>query len=890
MLGKDIKKYKIYFSKYFGKNIDKFTKSELEEAQEIYYTDNFTKKIEDLKLYLCDLFKFKFCPCKLKIFNYVEKVESFKYYNRTQYIEFIEVDDNELIYKLNSKLKLNSINIVEIQYLNCNCSKDFKIFFIKSKFELIKTNVDDKEKISDLTNKLMAVNSELNEMNSRKNKKENIKNNYEKKINELEKKNLESEKNNLKKDETIKKLTEENQKIQEDLKNLNENHENVQNKVNILEKDNKKNKIQNDALSIENRNLKIKISQQNSEIERFGKTQNENDIKIHDLENLLKTKSEEYCQIKNKLNEINSIKVNLEKNLQIKEDENKNLQNKVKDLEIKENTLTNENNDLKAALMEDPNKLKQLHDLGFFKGIEISDNATKINTVNNKIMPNFQPNNKTELKNFYDIIINITSVKDISTGWRIEMTKEGEENFLKFRGKDLLKIGVIGNSNKGKSFILERISKIQFPSAYYINTKGLSIKYPDLQKHQNRNYVLLDSAGLETPVLDLNNEEEENDKENNINKDEKKENEKNDDDNENDKNDNLLKKDAKNYFMEKSREKLITESFLQNYIIFTSNILIIVVGILTYTEQKLINKILNEIKNSNRKGDLKIFIIHNLKELFTIEQVENYIKKTLLNSSTFKLKEREKISSEETSSDIKVYKKCYEPIQDDEPKKLFIRHLIFANEDSEAGKFYNNYSLELIERQYDSVSGLEPFDVFKTIKDRYIEHSKDFIDNNIKDNNQIEINDEEDIIKNRMIRLKNKKQIILKKCLIDEYGLWNLQKNSFEPKYHCYKNGNKIFVIIEIPGEVDIEQEIKKIGEYTYIMIKGKKEPEQSELNNIEQIVNKREFGEFYFDIKLKYQIKHDLPKNSVENGILTLEYDCEEKIEKFIFSTKKRK
>jgi hypothetical protein len=44
-------------------------------------------------------------------------------------------------------------------------------------------------------------------------------------------------------------------------------------------------------------------------------------------------------------------------------------------------------------------------------------------------------------------------------------------------------------------------------------------------------------------------------------------------------------------FREKSREKLITELFLQNYIINNSDILIIVVGILTYSEQKLLNRI-----------------------------------------------------------------------------------------------------------------------------------------------------------------------------------------------------------------------------------------------------------------------------------------------------------
>ena len=44
-------------------------------------------------------------------------------------------------------------------------------------------------------------------------------------------------------------------------------------------------------------------------------------------------------------------------------------------------------------------------------------------------------------------------------------------------------------------------------------------------------------------------------------------------------------------FKEKSRDKLITELFLQDFIIKESDVLLVVIGILTYSEQKLINKI-----------------------------------------------------------------------------------------------------------------------------------------------------------------------------------------------------------------------------------------------------------------------------------------------------------
>ena len=49
-------------------------------------------------------------------------------------------------------------------------------------------------------------------------------------------------------------------------------------------------------------------------------------------------------------------------------------------------------------------------------------------------------------------------------------------------------------------------------------------------------------------------------------------------------------------FKEKSKEKIITELFLQDYIIYNSDILILVVGILTYSEQKILNKIKTKLK------------------------------------------------------------------------------------------------------------------------------------------------------------------------------------------------------------------------------------------------------------------------------------------------------
>ena len=218
---------------------------------------------------------------------------------------------------------------------------------------------------------------------------------------------------------------------------------------------------------------------------------------------------------------------------------------------------------------------------------------------------------------FYDIIVPIRSIKDITNGWKIKLSNRFKYDYTNLINKEAIRIGIIGNSNKGKSFFLSKLCKMDLPSGSSIKTEGLSIKFPDLKEYPNRRIVLLDSAGLETPVL-INNDFGK--FSNDISKQNMDE-----------------EKMLSDYFKNKSREKIVTELFLQDYIIYNSDVLIIVVGILTYSEQKTLNKIKTKIKKEKSKIKPSLFIIHNLMNFTSIKQVETYIEETLLKCSTFQL-------------------------------------------------------------------------------------------------------------------------------------------------------------------------------------------------------------------------------------------------------------
>ena len=445
---------------------------------------------------------------------------------------------------------------------------------------------------------------------------------------------------------------------------------------------------------------------------------------------------------------------------------------------------------------------------------------------------------------FYDVIVSINSIKDINKGWKIKFSDRFEKNYKDIVNSKVLKIGIIGNSNKGKSFILSKLSRINLPSGTSIRTEGLSIKYPDLGIYKNRRITLLDSAGLETPVI---SGEGENIISDNVSSD-------------------ITVNDVSERFKEKSREKIITESFLQNYIIHNSDILIIVVGILTYSEQKILNRI-NMILN---RGDLSnkpnntICIIHNLMTYTTVPQVQTYINETLLNSATFKLEEKEQVNfNKKENTGV-----CY--FEKNNNAKIF--HLIFANDYSEAGAYYNNFTLNFMEHLFEVNTDLQGFNIIESVKERFKVVSKDIFENlqgDIEFENCIE-----------SIKLKHPKDLTLKKLFIDELGFSFMCANKFEPKYNFYKTENQIIIKIEAPGNCSIQSSVQLNAEYIVIKIKGEKERDMSVGTIEDNVLNRREFGKFSLDIPFKqtdFYLKNEKPKIYKEDGIFILIYQIED-------------
>ena len=508
-----------------------------------------------------------------------------------------------------------------------------------------------------------------------------------------------------------------------------------------------------------------------------------------------------------------------------------NFMEKIKKLILKYEIIINEKEkkieDLEIIISEIINNIDK-NRMTYEKELE-----SKINEMKNYIRFR-QHKDNIKFEDFYDLIININSIKEMNTGWDIKMNEKGKSRFEEYKKEDALIIGIIGNSNKGKSFLLSKISKINLPNGTNIKTEGLSIKYPELEKFKNRKIVLLDSEGFEAPFLLESN---------------------------------LIIDNSDIFLKDLAREKMITEYFLQDFIINNSDILISVVGSLTFQEQKFLNKLKNDISKLNLKKSL--IVIHNLMTLTTIEQVKNYINNILLKSATFDLIKTTLISTKISKRDNQV-EYFYES-----NNNIKIIHLIFANEGSEAGNFYNKFALEFIENSFKFVTNIKPFNIFEKLKERIISLSNVILENNT--NYQIitkeDFLDNNDILKEKKFRLKNKKEITLKRLFTDELGFSNLRNSGFNPDYNYYLKNNKLILKIECPGNIELSCNHRLIGKYNIIEIKGIKNKDKEPKDLKDNIYNSREFGKFSIDIPLMIDLENTKPKIIKKEGLFIIEF-----------------
>lgn len=433
-------------------------------------------------------------------------------------------------------------------------------------------------------------------------------------------------------------------------------------------------------------------------------------------------------------------------------------------------------------------------------------------------------------KDFYDIIININSLIKVKNGWKIQIKKNGENRYNLLensKNKKFCVIGVIGNINCGKSFLISKLTNTNIPSGTNIENDGLCIKYLNKDENTDLNYdfIFLDSKGSNQPILE------------NINK---------------------------------LEDIIATNIFLQNFIILYCNILLLIIDYLSISEQKFINKIKSNIRLLSDKK--KLIIIHNLKKYRRIEEVKNYINNILLKSFSFKLKRNEIITSKKENVILGEYYTEYNQ------KDITVFHLIFAADNSEAGFYYNTFTKYFIEIHYKDIINLRNLDIIENIKKHFCLQSTIYLETNI---NKEDFLSKDDIIKEKTIKLKDQKQLIFKKYFCQDISMQILEDNYFFPKYTMFKIGKELKIQIELPGNIKVDiLRPKFIGNKTHIIIMGKKLRDKEPKDIKDNVIDIRNYGNFNMNInfdKRDYNINPDIKSYEIKDGVLYLIYKIED-------------
>ena len=133
---------------------------------------------------------------------------------------------------------------------------------------------------------------------------------------------------------------------------------------------------------------------------------------------------------------------------------------------------------------------------------KIKESLKQNDKINSIVKSSILHDIRHNLENFYDIIVDIDSLKNMTKGWHIKFTEQGRKNYEIMKNEEKLVVGVVGNRNRGKSYVLSKLSNVLLPDGSSIKTEGISIKYPRMDEGKKADYILMDSAGLENALLE----------------------------------------------------------------------------------------------------------------------------------------------------------------------------------------------------------------------------------------------------------------------------------------------------------------------------------------------------------------------------------------------------
>jgi hypothetical protein len=245
-----------------------------------------------------------------------------------------------------------------------------------------------------------------------------------------------------------------------------------------------------------------------------------------------------------------------------------------------------------------------------------------------------------------------------------------------------------------------------------------------------------------------------------------------------------------------------------------------------------------------------IYVVHNLKDYSTEEQVNDYIENTL--KKLYKIEIGE-IIQQNLRKDKQPDENCFNKFFVENNKKVM--HFIFVNEFSEKAEYYNKPTINYIKGEIESIKTRNTFSILDDCKKFLVRISEEIMEENPKEDSLVLVEND----KNDKIVLKNFKEITLKKFVVDEMG-YTLNNDSSNPKYSYYINTEDkcLYINIELPGGGSINPRVEvALGYYIFVfegVKKGDAAIEEDKKNEISKLLykkNLRKSNKFKIEIKI---------------------------------------
>ena len=182
---------------------------------------------------------------------------------------------------------------------------------------------------------------------------------------------------------------------------------------------------------------------------------------------------------------------------------------------------------------------------------------------------------------------------------------------------------------------------------------------------------------------------------------------------------------------------------------------------MTLNEQQLLARIKKEAKNK------QIYIVHNLQNYQTHEQVKDYIENTLKNLFDINVEENiyQKFLKSENETEENYFTKYFiEKGKSGEDEKNCTVHLILVNDYSEINEYYNKPTINFLKKEMETVKTRHKFSIINECKKFLKDLSEEIIEEKINENS---ISVEEIDDNNDKIYIQNQENITLKKFVID---------------------------------------------------------------------------------------------------------------------------